>query len=121
MTVVICSVCGARVPLRSRFEEECPECGSDQLVEEDAYDGAPDTLRCVECGREVDGAAPGSDLADEASRYTVDDNCPLCERGELVPVDQAPPLRRVAEFAVARGAARRVRQRSSSNSLPVDV
>ena len=38
MAVVVCKACGARSVVRSQFEVEgeCPECGEEELVQEDA-------------------------------------------------------------------------------------
>lgn len=122
MTVVICSECGERSVLRSQFEVEgsCPECGADDaLVVADEYADAPETLRCVRCRREVDAAPPGSALSAESGRYTVDDDCPLCEEGELVPADQVLSPRAKAEVGLARKAAQKLT--GDQPQLPVDV
>lgn len=119
MAVVICKACGARNTVRSQFEVEgeCPDCGEEELVEEDAYDEAAGTLRCVDCGRQVDGAPPAASNPD-AGRFSVDDPCPLCE-GVLVPVDDAPPVRARPEVGLARKVADQLRARVPG--LPVDV
>lgn len=122
MTVVICGECGERSVLRSQFEVEgpCPGCGAEEaLVEEDQYGEAPETLRCVDCRREVDAAPPGSNLGPESGRYTVDDDCPLCGMGELVPADQLPSVRSKAETGLARRAAAKLT--GPNPPLPVDV
>jgi predicted RNA-binding Zn-ribbon protein involved in translation (DUF1610 family) len=121
MSVAFCTTCGRQVHLRSQFEQECPECGEETLVEEDPYQETALSLRCANCGYEVDGAPTGVDLSEEAGRYTVDDDCPVCQAGDLVPLDKAPPIRAMPEFAVARAAARALRQRHGDNTLPVDV
>jgi ribosomal protein L40E len=50
VTEMICRECGARVVLRSRFEENCTECGSDDLEPVDAYDPVEHELLCGYCG-----------------------------------------------------------------------
>lgn len=123
MSVALCRECGARSVLRNQFEleGECPECGQEALVEEDAYDESVLTLRCVTCGREIDGAPVGGQAGEEAGRYTVDDDCPLCGEGQLVPVDQAPLVRARAEVRIARAAAAKLSAAHTDGSLPVDV
>lgn len=123
MSVAICRECGAHSVLRSQFEleGECPECGEESLVEEDAYDEIVLSLRCATCGREVDGVPVAARSGEEAGRYTVEDNCPLCEEGQLVPVDQARPLRTRGEIRMARAAAAKLSAAHTDGSLPVDV
>lgn len=123
MSVAVCRECGARSVLRSQFEleGECPECGEEALVEEDAYDESVLILRCVTCGREVDAAPIGAESGEEAGRYTVDDDCPVCGEGQLVPADQAPPVRARAEVKLARAAADKLAAAHTDASLPVNV
>jgi predicted RNA-binding Zn-ribbon protein involved in translation (DUF1610 family) len=110
MTVAICRECGARVPLRSSFEAECPECGSEDLEAEDAYDPVERELQCEFCGHTVDTATgPDRDWADEgdATPTSVDDPCPICGRA-LVPRSEARSPRDLPEHKLARAAARKL-------------
>jgi rRNA maturation protein Nop10 len=124
---VVCTSCGAAYPLKSEFELEgpCSDCGEETLVEEDAYDPEPQLLRCVTCRRELQGGATGTRGLDEddadwyEGRYSVDDACPLCG-GELVPKDEAPPVRQQAEYRLARGVASKLRG-SSLRCDPVAI
>jgi predicted RNA-binding Zn-ribbon protein involved in translation (DUF1610 family) len=122
MTVVVCTRCGYRYSRRSDFEEECAECGEEALVEEDAYERDVISLRCAECGFEVDGAAPGTPLHEESGLCTVDDPCPGCGERELVERDAAPRTpREAAEVGLARLAAARLLSAHWDQTLPVDV
>lgn len=122
MSAVVCTECGYRFSRRSRFEEECPECGEESLVEEDAYDAGPIRLRCAECGHEVDGASPGMTFAADSGRYTVDDPCPVCGRLELTDSATAKRGSRDApEFRLARAVARRLLDVHWNGTPPVDV
>lgn len=109
MTVMICRECGARVVLRSRFEERCTECGSEDLEAEDAYDPIERELQCELCGYSVDTAAGAdkdwaSDGISDRTPRSVDDPCPICDRA-LVPRSEASSVRDMPEFKVAREAA----------------
>lgn len=127
MTVMRCTECGHRFPTRSRFEADgsCPECGCEELVEIDAYDDEVAELRCAECGFEVE-AGVKVEWEEEARVFTVDDDCPVCEaagspRQTLEPADQVARVRDEPEYAAARAAARRVREDTVGNAVPVDV
>jgi hypothetical protein len=129
MTVVICSVCGRRIPVRNKFEAEgeCPECGADEaLVEEDSYDPEPSELICTDCRARFDGGPIGSGPADEdhEGRYTVEDPCPFCsseeQRGELVPLEDFKAPKAQPETAVARAAAHKLWSEHGSQ-IPVNV
>jgi predicted RNA-binding Zn-ribbon protein involved in translation (DUF1610 family) len=122
VSAVVCTECGHRFSRRSRFEEDCPECGEESLVEEDAYHAEPLQLRCAECGHEVDGAPPGTTFAAESGRYTVDDPCALCGRLELTDRAMAKRGSRDApEFHLARAVARRLVNEYWNGRPPVDV
>jgi hypothetical protein len=128
MSVMRCSECGHRFPTRSRFDAGglCPECGCEELVEEDAYgDDEVSGLRCAECGFEVD-AGTKVEWAEQTRAFTVDDDCPVCEAegkpGQaLEPGDAVGSVRQAPEYAVARAAARRVREETVGHGVPVDV
>jgi hypothetical protein len=130
MTLAVCRVCGARVPLRSDFEleGECPECGGEEaLVAEDAYDPEPLELICCDCRAHFDGGPVGSGPAadvDHEGRYTVEDPCPFCSSadgaGELVPIEQFTEPRRQPDTPVARAVAERL-WRADGSGVPVDV
>jgi DNA-directed RNA polymerase subunit RPC12/RpoP len=77
---MICRECGARVVLRSRFEENCTECGSEDLEAVDAYEPVEHELRCEYCGYSVDTSTrPDADWAseDDDTPASVDDPCPI--------------------------------------------
>jgi hypothetical protein len=126
MPVCRCGVCGARVVTRSEFEVDCSECGAEEgLVPEDAYDPEPDELRCAHCGYVVEGGGTGDARDDDyAGGLTVDDPCPRCN-GELVPKTAwrsgTAVVREQPEFALARGAARRLLEDHWTGEMPVDV
>lgn len=109
MTVMICRECGARLPLRSRFEDCCTECGSEDLEAEDAYDPIERELLCQFCGYSVDTSAEvdkdwASDGISDKTPRSVDDPCPICDRA-LVPRSEARSVREMPEFKLAREAA----------------
>lgn len=129
MSVAVCSKCGERIALRSRFEleGECPECGAeDALVAEDAYDPEPLELICTDCRARLDGGPTGRGTAgaQHEGRYTVDDPCPFCssdeERGELVPLDSFATPRELPDTPTARAAARNLWEAHGAR-IPVDV
>jgi IrrE N-terminal-like domain len=129
MTVVVCSTCGHRTALRSRFEldGECPECGGEEaLVPEDAYDPEPLELICVDCRAQLEGGPAGSSRtdSDHHGRYTVEDACPFCsiegEHGELVPLEDFTAPRSQPEAPLARAAARKL-WLEHGGEIPVDV
>ncbi len=110
MTVMICRDCGEDFVLRSRFEACCPECGSEDLEPEDAYDPVAHELQCEFCGYAVDtSAGPDKDWAsDETSEpRSVDDPCPICTSA-LVPRSEAPTAHKLPEYKLAREAARKL-------------
>ncbi len=112
MTVMICRKCGEKVTLRSRFEEGCPECGSEDLETEDTYDPTERELRCEYCGYTIDTTVgPDDDWQEDEQGQplptSVDDPCPICERA-LVPASEAKDVRDKPEFKVAQEAARKL-------------
>ncbi len=112
MTVLVCRTCGHHNVLRSRFEAECTECGSEDLELEDAYDEIERQLRCEYCGYAVDTTvAPSHEWEEHEHGHplttSVDDPCPVCD-GALVPASEAKDPRKEPESKLARGAARKV-------------
>jgi predicted RNA-binding Zn-ribbon protein involved in translation (DUF1610 family) len=123
MTVVICRACGERSVLRSRFDAECPECGSEDLEPEDAYDPVEHELRCEFCGYDVDvttGPDPDWSEGDDDAPQSVDDPCPVCGQA-LVPRSEARSIRDQPEYGVARGAARALHRDHAMAGPPYDV
>lgn len=121
MAVCVCEECGARVPTRSRFEVDCPECGAEEaLVAEDAYDPEPSELVCVDCGYRVEGGGRGThDAADYAGRLSVDDSCPRCE-GVLDP-DGRVGVREQPEYKLAKAAAAALVRKHGLRGPQIDV
>lgn len=110
MTVMICRECGEEFALKSRFEGCCPECGSEDLESQDAYDPLEHELQCEFCGYRVDtSAGPDKDWESDAipEPRSVDDPCPICTRA-LVPSSEAAGVRQQPEFKLAREAARKL-------------
>jgi predicted RNA-binding Zn-ribbon protein involved in translation (DUF1610 family) len=110
VTEMICRECGARVVLRSRFEENCTECGSEDLEAVDAYEPVEHELRCEYCGYSVDTSIrPDAEWAseDDDTPTSVDDPCPICGHA-LVPRSEARGVRDVPEYKLAREAARKL-------------
>jgi hypothetical protein len=104
---MICRDCGKDFVLRSRFEACCPECGSEDLELEDAYDPVEHELQCEFCGYTVDtSAGPAKDWASDETPEprSVDDPCPIC-MSALVPRSDAPTARELPEYKLAREAA----------------
>jgi rRNA maturation protein Nop10 len=129
VSVAVCSKCGERIVLRSRFEleGECPECGADEaLVAEDAYDPEPLELICTDCRAHMDGGPTGAGPAgaEHEGRYTVDDPCPFCssdeEPGQLAPLDAFTTPRELPDTPTARAAARKL-WKAHGSCTPVDV
>lgn len=122
MTVMVCRECGATVKLRSRFEEECTECGSEDLETEDAYDPQEHELKCEFCGFEVDTTARDKEWVGEGEEMpsSVDDPCPRCERA-LVPRSEARAPREIPEYKLAREAARKLHRDRKIPGPPYEV
>ncbi len=124
MTVMVCRRCGETFALKSRFEAECPECGCENLEEEDAYDPLERELQCEFCGYRIDTAAPdGSEWAgSEAPREpeSVDDPCPICESA-LVPVAKAAAVRSLPEYKLARAAAQKLHREHAISGPPYEL
>jgi predicted RNA-binding Zn-ribbon protein involved in translation (DUF1610 family) len=127
MSVMRCTECGHRFPARSRFDVDgsCPECGCEELVEEDAYGDDVADLRCAECGFAIE-AGIKVEWNEQTRVFTVDDDCPVCEAegnpGQpLEPEDAVESVRQEPEYAVARAAARRLRGDTVGHGVPVDV
>jgi hypothetical protein len=121
MAVCICAECGARVPTRSCFEVDCPECGAEEaLVAEDAYDPEPTELVCVDCAYRVEGGGRGThDVADYAGRLSVDDPCPRCE-GVLDPEGRVGE-REQPEYKLAKAAAAALVRKHGLRGPQIDV
>jgi hypothetical protein len=110
VTVMICRECGEQFALRSRFDGCCPECGSEDLESQDAYDPVEHELQCEFCGYTVDtSAGPDNDWESAAipEPRSVDDPCPICTSA-LVPSREAASVREQPEFKLAREAARKL-------------
>ncbi len=129
MTVAICTRCSARLVLSSHLaiDGDCEECGAEgALVEEDAYDPEPATLRCCDCGAEVQGGPTSTGPRDDdyGGRYTVEDACPFCATddgaGELVPVKEWTQPAAAPQARIARAAALKL-WREHGSHVPVDV
>jgi hypothetical protein len=123
VTEMVCRECGAHITLRSRFEQECTECGSEDLELVDAYDPVEHELQCGFCGYTVDtssrlGEESGSD-ADETPE-SVDDPCPICTHA-LVPRNQAREIRHTPEYKLSRQAARKLHREHGIPGPPYDV
>jgi hypothetical protein len=124
VTVLVCSECGHRNVLRSRFERQCTECGSDDLEPEDAYDPVELELRCQECGYEVDTSSREDQDWDEddkqlAQPASVDDPCPICGEA-LVPAAGLSSVRNLPEYKLAREAARKLHREHTLAGPPYE-
>jgi hypothetical protein len=124
VTVLVCSECGHRNVLRSRFEAQCTECGSEDLEPEDAYDPVERELRCQECGYEVDtNSREDHDWDDEdkqlAQPASVDDPCPICGEA-LVPAAGLSGVRNLPEYKLAREAARKLHREHTLPGPPYE-
>lgn len=125
MTVMVCRACGHPNVLRSRFEAECTECGSEDLEPEDAYDPIERELRCEYCGYKVNTTTrPDAEWAeDEQAQSTptsVDDPCPICGRA-LVPANEAKDVCDEPEFKVAQEAARKLHREHTIPGPPYEL
>jgi hypothetical protein len=127
MSVMRCTECGHRFPTHSRFDAEgcCPECGCEELVQVDAYDDDVSELRCAECGFEVECGVK-VEWEEDTRVFTVDDDCPVCEvEGNLgqplEPADAVTSVRQQPEYKAATAAARKLRERTVGDGIPVDV
>jgi IrrE N-terminal-like domain len=120
---MVCRECGAKVTLRSTFEQECTECGSDDLEPVDAYDPVEHELQCEFCGYTVDTSSrPDQDWASQAddTPESVDDPCPICKHA-LVPRGQARVIQQTPEYKLARQAARKLHREHRIPGPPYDV
>ncbi len=125
MTVMVCRECGHRAVLRSSFEGECTECGSEDLEREDEYDPVERELRCEKCGYEIDTSArDDADWEDDEKQLeapeSVDDPCPICGEA-LVPARTGKGVRNLPEYKVAREAARKLHRERTPAGPPYDV
>lgn len=125
MTEMLCRECGEKFPLRSRFEGCCPECGSEDLETEDAYDPLERELQCEFCGYRVDtSSGPDKDWSEEegggSTPMSVDDPCPICESA-LVPSSEARSPRQLPEYKLAREAARKLHREHDIPGPPFDL
>jgi predicted RNA-binding Zn-ribbon protein involved in translation (DUF1610 family) len=124
VTVMVCQGCGEQFTLKSRFEAECPECGCEDLVEENAYDLLERELQCEFCGYVIDTSAaedpewaePGGPREPES----VDDPCPICDSA-LVPMAKAGPLRSLPEYKLARAAAQKLHREHAIAGPPYEL
>jgi Zn finger protein HypA/HybF involved in hydrogenase expression len=111
VSVMVCRSCGNQFALKSQFEAECPECGSEDLESEDAYDPLERELQCEFCGYVIDtAAATAPDWSQEEGPRepeTVDDPCPICDSA-LVPVTKRASVRAMPEYKLARAAAQKL-------------
>lgn len=120
---MICRECGARVILRSRFETDCTECGSDDLEEVNAYDPIEHELQCEYCGYTVDTSTrpdAGWGAGDEDTPTSVDDPCPIC-LSALVPRSEARSVRDLPEHKLAREAARKLHRERGITGPPYEL
>jgi hypothetical protein len=123
VSVMICRECGEQFALRSRFEGCCPECGSEDLESQDAYDPSEHELQCEFCGYKVDtSAGPDKDWESDAvpEPRSVDDPCPICTSA-LVPTSEAASVRAQPESKLAREAARKVHREHEVEGPPYNV
>lgn len=121
---MVCRTCGEQFALKSRFEAECPECGSEDLDADDAYDPLERELQCEFCGYVVDTTATtDSDWAGQdrqAEPESVDDPCPICDAA-LVPVSKRSAARAMPEYKLARAAAQRLHREHSIPGPPYSL
>jgi hypothetical protein len=123
VTEVVCRACGERFALRSRFEAECIECGSEDLEPVDAYDPLEHELRCEYCGYTIDTSTRKDDdwaSEDDDTPTSVDDPCPICEHA-LAPRSDARSARDVPEYKLAREAARKLHREHDIPGPPYDL
>lgn len=122
MTVMICRECGHHNEFRSDFEQECAECGSEDLELEDAYDPQEHELQCEFCGFSVDTTARDSEWVGEGEEMptSVDDPCPRCESA-LVPRSEARSPRGIPEYKMAVEAAKRLHRENEIPGPPYDL
>ncbi|MDX6589548.1 MAG: hypothetical protein QOI84_822 [Solirubrobacterales bacterium] len=122
MTVMICRECGHHSQIRSDFERECTECGSEDLELEDAYDPQEHELQCEFCGFSVDTTARDSEWVEDGEDMptSVDDPCPRCESA-LVPRGEARNPRAVPEYKMAVEAARRLHREYEIAGPPYEL
>lgn len=122
MTVRHCAECGERVQVKSIFEESCPECGSEEFQDEDAWDPPVFELLCLTCGFETNTAQqpdPSWPDGQEAWPKSVDDPCPVCYQA-LTPRIGARPERARPEYGLAQKAASRARSEHCGSDPPFD-
>jgi IrrE N-terminal-like domain len=120
---MLCRHCGASVILRSRFEQECTECGSDDLEPVDAYDPVEYELQCEYCGYEVDTSSRADvdwSSPEDDTPSSVDDPCPICSHA-LVPHSEARAIRDQPEYRMAREAARKLHRQHDIPGPPYDL
>jgi predicted RNA-binding Zn-ribbon protein involved in translation (DUF1610 family) len=124
MTEMLCRACGERFVLRSRFEAECTECGSEDIEELDAY--VPEIehlLRCEFCGYRVDTTIRGEENwaeSDVEMPTSVDDPCPICGH-DLVPDRESKGPKEIPEYKLARAAAEKLRKQRGIVGPPYDT
>lgn len=125
MSEMVCRGCGEHFTPKSRFEAQCPECGCDDLIDEDAYDPLERELQCEYCGYVLDTTTTDTDWAEEDEEgprgpQSVDDPCPICD-GALVPVTERAGAREMPEYKLARAAAQKLHRDHPILGPPYEV
>jgi hypothetical protein len=119
---MVCRGCGEQFIPKSRFEAQCPECGCEELIDEDAYDPLERELQCEYCGYVLDTTTTDTDWSEEGARapQSVDDPCPICENA-LVPVTERAGPRETPEYKLARAAAQKLHREHPIPGPPYEV
>jgi predicted RNA-binding Zn-ribbon protein involved in translation (DUF1610 family) len=119
---MVCRGCGEHFTPKSRFEAQCPECGCEELIDEDAYDPLERELQCEYCGYVLDTTTTDTDWSEEGARapQSVDDSCPICENA-LVPVTERAGPREMPEYKLARAAAQKLHREHPIPGPPYEV
>lgn len=122
MSEMVCRGCGEHFTPKSRFEAQCPECGCEELIDEDAYDPLERELQCEYCGYVLDTTTTDTDWSEEGARapQSVDDPCPICGNA-LVPVTERAGPREMPEYKLARAAAQKLHREHPIPGPPYEV